>query len=223
MVPELTETQLLSGLVAIAVILIVGRGSAEAARLVKQPEVLGELIGGFVLGPSVLGALFPSEFHAIFENAGVGDGLSILSWIGAILVLFLAGLEVDVHILRQQIKPGAFTAVFAIVPSLVAGTLFSWYVLGHPPPAAFFLGIVLSVTGVSVASKILIERNELRRDFAQVILAAGIASEVLVWLLIAIVSAYDKGSPLIAGLKVAVLAVLFFAFMITIGRRVTFW
>lgn len=220
---SLSEDQLLFGLLAVAVILIVGRGTAEIARRLGQPEVLGELIGGFLLGPSVLGALLPSVRHAVFLGGPVSLGLSLFSWVGAILLLLIAGLEVDLEILRKEVRPGAFAALGAIVPSLAAGTLFALWVLGRPPPGGFMLGIVLSVSAVGVVAKILIERDALRRRYAQVILAAGISSEVLVWLLIAVVSSVKGGSPLLAGVRSAVFAILFFLFMMTIGRRFTFW
>lgn len=92
-------------------------------------------------------------------------------WVGAILLLLIAGLEVDLQILRHMAKPGA-TATFAIVISLVTGAVFASKILGRALANGFFLGLVLSVTGVSVVAKILIERDALRRGYAQVILAA---------------------------------------------------
>ena len=127
--PGISEEQLLGSLFAIGIILLVGRGMAECARRFGQPEVLGELIGGFVLGPSVVGAIAPGFYHRLFIDSGVGAPLSMLSWLGAILLLLIAGLEADLSILRQKIKSGVMTAVFAITVSLVAGTYFSALVL----------------------------------------------------------------------------------------------
>ncbi|MCC6313550.1 MAG: cation:proton antiporter [Thermomicrobiales bacterium] len=220
---ELSDGQVLLVLLAMAVILVVGRGTAEIARRLGQPEVLGELIGGFLLGPSIFGALLPGAQQTLFGGEAVGVALSGFSWIGAILLLLIAGFEVDLGILRQELRPGALTAAFAIVPSLIAGSLFAWFVLGMAPPADIFLGIVLSVTAVSVAAKITIERGSLRRRYAQVTLASGVASEVLVWLLIAVVVSMKAGNPLLAGLRSAAFAIGFFAIMVTLGRRLTFW
>ena len=214
---------MLFALLALIVILLAGRGSAQVARRFKQAEVLGELLGGFLIGPSVFGALFPSAFHALFQQAAVGAALSMLSWIGAILMLLIAGLEVDLQIVRQLAKPGGYTAAGAILTSLLAGTLFSSQVMGRPIFNSFFLGIVLSVTGVSVIAKILIERDSLRRGYAQVILAAGITSEVLVWPLISLVSSLHKRNGAAAGALAVLFLVLFFLVMFTLGRRFTFW
>lgn len=220
---SLTEEQLLLGLLAIAVILVVGRVSAEIARRLGQPEVLGELVGGFILGPSVFGAFLPVAHQTLFLKAPIALVLSGFSWVGAILLLLIAGIEVDLGILRRQARPGALGAAFAIIPSLAVGALFAYFVLGRPLEKSFFLGIVLSVTAVSVVAKILMERRVLRREFGQVILAAGIASEVLVWLLVSVASSLHAANPALAGLKSAGFAILFFIFMMTLGRRFTFW
>ncbi|HKS70826.1 MAG TPA: cation:proton antiporter, partial [Ktedonobacterales bacterium] len=219
----LTESELLFALLGIAAILVVGRGTAELARRVGQPEVLGELLGGVILGPSLLGAIFPGAYRALYLTPIVSTGMSLLSWIGAILLLLVAGLEVDLKILRAHARPGAFAAAFAIIPSIVAGTIFAALVLGKAPASGIFLGLVLSVTAVSVAAKILIERDALRRDYAQVIIAAGVVSEVLVWLLIAVVSQLRAGTEVASGLEATVFAVGFFILMMTLGRRFTNW
>ena len=219
----LSESQLLFALLGIAAILVVGRGTAEVARRVGQPEVLGELIGGVILGPSLLGALFPGVYRALYLTPVVSTGMSLLSWVGAILLLLVAGLEVDLKILRAHARPGTLAAAFAIIPSIVAGTIFAVLVLGKAPGQGIFLGLVLSVTAVSVAAKILIERDALRRDYAQVIIAAGVASEVLVWLLIAVVSRLRAGTAVITGLEATIFAVAFFIVMMTLGRRFTNW
>src|SRR5579875_3762136 len=197
----LSESQLLYTVLGVAIILTAGRGMAEIARRLRQPEVLGELIGGFLLGPSVFGALLPGAYNTIFLDHASATIFSGLSWIGAILLLLAAGLEVDLRVLRMRARPGILAAAFAIVPSLLIGSFFAWKVIGRVPPAGIFLGIVLSVTGVSVASKILMEMGVLRRDYGQVILAAGIASEVAVWLFVSVASSLHSASPILAGLR----------------------
>ncbi len=221
--PSLNEQQLLFALLGIAAILLVGRGVAELARRIGQPEVLGELLGGVLLGPSVFGAIFPDAYHAMFLAPAVGAGLSLFSWVGAILLLLVAGMEVDLKILRANARPNTLAAVFAILPSIVAGTVFAMVVLGRPLANGVFLGLTLSVTGVSVIAKILIERDALRRTYAQVIIAAGVASEVVVWLLISIVSTLRAGTEVFAGVRALIFVVAFFALMLTLGRRFTNW
>lgn len=223
MTSGLNEHQLLLTLLALAVIWVVGRTGGELARRARQPEVLGELLAGFVLGPSVLGAALPSLQSSLFTTHAVSLVLSGFSWVGALLLLLAAGLEVDLAILRSQTRPGVLAAAFAIIPSLVVGTAFAWFALGRHSSTAAYLGVVLSVTGVSVAAKILMERGTLRREYAQVILAAGVGSEVLVWLMISVMSSLHGGSPALAFLRSLLFATGFLLLMMTAGRRLIFW
>ncbi len=220
----LSEHELLLTFFAIAVLLLAARGMAELTRRFGQPEVLGELLGGFLIGPSILGALLPSTYTALFLNPAVSHALSLLSWIGAILLLLIAGMEADLAILREKAIPGLLAAAGAIGGSVGVGTYIGVKTFRIEPSSAFFLGLVLSVTAISVVAKLLIEREALRRDYAQVMLAAGIAGEVLVWPLISVVSAVQhRSNPFVAGVQATVLAFGFFAFMLTLGRRFTFW
>ncbi|HLJ67492.1 MAG TPA: cation:proton antiporter [Chloroflexota bacterium] len=219
----LSEHQLLLALLALAVVLLISRSAGEIARRFDQPEVLGQLLGGFLLGPSVFGAILPAAYHALFFTGPVGFVMSGFSWIGAVLLLLVAGMEVDLQVLRSEARPGSLAAALAIVPSLAAGAIFAWFFLRAGASSALFLGIVLSVTAVSVAATILMEREQMRRRYAQVILAAGVGSEVLVWLFVSVVSAFRSASPLLAGVRSTAFAVAFFLFMMTAGRRLTFW
>lgn len=220
---SLSEDQLLQAFVAIAVVLLLGRGLGEVSRRIGLPEVLGQFFAGVLLGPSVFGFILPGLFHTFYTNSSTGFVLSSLSWLGAIFLLLAAGLEVDAAILRAEARAGTLTAIGAIVPSIIAGVLFSLWVL-HPPALAnaLFLGILFSVTAVGVVAKIFIESQVLRRRYAQVIIAAGVASEVLVWLMVAVVSSAKSGSPVVA-VRAAIFAVGFFAIMLTLGRRFVFW
>jgi Kef-type K+ transport system membrane component KefB/nucleotide-binding universal stress UspA family protein len=223
----LSEHQLLLMLLAIAVLLGAARGAGEAARRLHQPEVLGELFAGFVLGPSLLGTLAPWLYQSLFLSNAVGLGLSVCSWIGAVLLLLLAGFEVDLASFARQAKPGILASTGAIVPSLAVGLLFTALIGDQQGSSGFFFGIVLSVTAVSVVSKILIERAATRRDYAQILMACGITSEVLCWVLVSVVIAVIPavGSlPLPLAIARSVLVTTgFFMLMLTFGRRLIFW
>jgi len=218
----LSEHQLLHGLLAIAAILVIGRGTAEVARRLGQPEVLGLLLGGIVLGPSGIGAVFPELYHELFEEKTVAGALSLVSWMGAVLLLLVAGIEADLAILRAKACGGLTAAAFAIAASIAVGALFAGRMLHWSIQDGLFLGLVLSVTAVGVAATLLLERGVLRRDFAQVILAAGIASELLVAPFFAVIAALPSGDHFEAGLRSTLRTSAFIGLMLTVGRWVVF-
>src|SRR5919202_1558508 len=219
----LSEQQLLLLLITLGGLILLGRAAGALARRVHQPQVLGQLLAGVLVGPSVFGTLLPPFYRVLFSDPAVGTSLSAFSWVGAILLLLLGGLEVDLPILQATAHTSLLAATGAIVSSLVAGTLLGWLILGQPLQADFFLGVVLSVTGVSVLTTILLERGALRRNYAQVTLAVGIASEVLVWILVSIAASLGGASPLQSGVRSALTALGVVLFVLTLGRRVTFW
>src|SRR5262245_7100812 len=90
-------------LIQLATMLIAGRMMAEAARKFKQPAVIGELVAGILLGPTVLGMINPDWFNALFPSpSGAGTVLSGMVQVAVVMLLFIAGLEVDLHIVLQQ-------------------------------------------------------------------------------------------------------------------------
>lgn len=114
---SISEHQVVVSLIILALVIALGRGAGDVARRLGQPEVLGQLLAGFLLGLSGFGALTPGVYQFLFADPDVGTALSLFSWVGAILLLLMAGIEMDLSILRQEAKPGAFAAAFAIIPS----------------------------------------------------------------------------------------------------------
>src|ERR671932_521853 len=92
----------------------------------------------------------------------------LLTLVDLAIILVFSGAEVDLRILRAEIRPGTLAAAGAIIPSLAAGTVFSWLVLHKGAPYGFFLGIVLSVTADSLAANVLLGGVALLRRYAQV-------------------------------------------------------
>lgn len=221
-VVSLGEQQLIAFLVALTLVVALARVGGELARRAGQPEVLGELVAGVLLGPSVLGLAWPAGQHFLFGGREAGFALSAMSTIGALLVLLLAGREVDLPLLREQLRPGTLAAGFAIVPSFLAGAAVGRETLGLSTRGAAFLGIVLSVSAISVAAKLLIEAEATRREFAQVILAGGIATELAAWVFVAVASASRHGSPYVAAGQTLAIAVGFFVVTVALGRAVVY-
>lgn len=217
---SIPEADLLLTLLALALMVALGRLAGDLARRLGQPEVLGQLFAGVLLGPSVFGLILPDPYRLVAHNSLVGATLSTFSWIGAILLLTLAGAEINTAALGRQLKPSLLAATGAIVPSLIAGALFARLVLGV---SGIFLGIVLAVTATGELTSILLERGELERRYAQVMLTAGMISEVVVWPLVSVASSAGR-QPAWLALAIAAVTVLgFFLVALTVGRRFLHW
>lgn len=106
--------------------LIAGRIMAEAARKFKQPAVVGEIIAGILLGPTVLGMISPESFNLIFPSTASSLVLDGFVQVAVVMLLFIAGLEVDLHIVLQQGRQAAFTSLLGLVIPFLFGFAFPY-------------------------------------------------------------------------------------------------
>ena len=227
MVSKLSADEVLSFLIIVSVILITARVLGEVFRKFKQPAVIGEILAGIILGPSLLGTLFPHLFETIFTSQkGIPfkafDGLA---QIGIILLMFIAGFEVDLKQIRKQGKKAASISLMGLVfPfALGFGTVWFFYdrIFSTPQgtslviPAMFF-GTALSITALSVIAKILLDMNILRSKIGNLVLTAAMIDDFLGWILFSIIIQMMGKSDSSFG-SVA-MVIVFTIFMVTLGK-----
>lgn len=152
----------------------------EAARRLGQPAVVGELVGGFLVGPGALGLMSPGETEAV------------LAEIGVVILLFSVGLEVRLDDLLAVGRPAVLTAVIAMILPIVAGVSIGLGV-GEGLFPSLFVGLALAATSIGITSRVLAEAGVLSRDFARVVLGAAVIDDVLALILIGIVSGAATG------------------------------
>ena len=198
-------------LLQLVVILLAARAGAVVARWLRQPSVVGEIVAGLVLGPSVLGAWFPDAFAAIFRGgAGEAAGalqasLASLSQIGLILLLFLIGIEFDFSHVRRQgrlaagISLAGIAAPFALGSGLALAMVPRLGALGaadavDPRSFALFLGTAMSITAIPILGRILIEMGMQHTPLGAIVVAAAACDDAVGWTLLAAVSAIATGS-----------------------------
>lgn len=99
---KLSQHELMSLLIQLSIMLVMGRLLAEAARKIKQPAVVGEILAGIILGPTILGMVNPDWFQGLFPDGSSSLVLDGFVQVAVVLLLFIAGLEVDLHIVLQQ-------------------------------------------------------------------------------------------------------------------------
>ena len=166
----------------------------EIARRLGQPAVVGEVLGGFVVGPGALGLVMPGEAAAVFAEVGV------------VILLFAVGLEVRLDALLAVGRPAALTAVIAMLLPIGAGFAIG-VGIGEPLSAAAFVGLALAATSVGITSRVLADLGVLDRAFARVVLGAAVIDDVLALLLIGVVSGVTEGDFEASTVLLAVAAV----------------
>jgi Kef-type K+ transport system membrane component KefB len=210
------ETLLVPVLVQLAVVLVAARAAGVAARRMGQPTVVGEILAGLLLGPSLFGWVWPDAFRFVFQptipnvdddlaRVTVGKIFEMLKELGLIFLLFLIGLEFDYSHLRVNGRSAAAIAVVGTVLPLAFGVGLGPLVHDHlePHPTAgpvplfgmsLFLGTALSITGFVVLGRMLIEWGIQRTRLAAVVIAAAAAGDAAGWVLLAVVAAVAKPS-----------------------------
>lgn len=206
------EELLLPLLLILGIMIGTARLFACLFRWLGQPSVVGEIVAGLVLGPSVLGRLAPGVWQALFrpEVAGVPpeDLTALLGWIltalselGLVFLLFLIGLELDFHHLRRYSQAALGTALAGIVTPFVLGLLLAQALRPHletpVPPLGFalFLGTALAITALPVLGRILLELNLTRTRLGTITIAAAALDDVLGWILLATVASLARLGP----------------------------
>ena len=182
-------------LVQIAVVLVVARAVGYAFRLIRQPQVVGEMVAGILLGPSLLGWAAPGVSAAIFPVESLGV-LGTLSQVGLLLFMFLVGLELDPRLLRGRGEAAFVTSHVSIVAPFLLGSGLALYLYPRLSDAsvsftgfALFMGAAMSVTAFPVLARILAERNLMRTRLGAVTLACAAVDDVTAWSLLAVVVA----------------------------------
>src|ERR1051325_2927365 len=155
-------------LIQMAVIITLSRLIGRLFGKIRQPQVMGEMIAGILLGPSLLGWVAPGISAALFPTASLGL-LNSISQIGLLLFMFLVGLELNPHGLQGRRHLALITSHVSIILPFLLGTLTALYLYPRLSDDrikfthfALFLGIAMSVTAFPVLARILTERNLLR-------------------------------------------------------------
>src|SRR5512138_1517968 len=190
----LSEHQLLVLLVQFAVLLGAARLLGGLARRLGQPSVMGEVIAGVLLGPTVLGNLLPAVEAGIFPNDAEQRGLlELLSWVGMILLMLRTGIDTDVSRWRTLKGPALLASVLGIALPFAVGIAIGLVVpadlvgKGGRPLFTVFIGTAMSISAVKVIAKILLDLDLMRRDVGFVILGASILDDTIGWVILAIV------------------------------------
>ncbi len=221
--PPLTEHEILVLLVQLVLLIGAARILGGLFKRIGQPPVVGELLAGVLLGPSLFGRIAPDAYDWVFGDDVVQSVVFALAWLGVILLLVVIGYETDLAIIARFRKAAGWVSSGGfLIPLLVMGSL------ALVVPEAFvgegasrqlfagFFALALSVSALPVVARILHDLGLLRRNFGQITLAAGMAMDAVGWLLLAALTGIA-----LDGFRLDLLAVSFFGFLVFLVIGIT--
>lgn len=211
-------------LLQIIVIIIASRIIGYLFGKIGQPMVIGEIIAGIILGPSLLGKYFPDTFQFLFNPENLG-GLDALSKIGLILFMFIIGMELDLSVLKKKVNQTLFISHASILLPFFLGMLLSYFIYtkyagGEVSYIAFslFIGISMSITAFPVLARILQERGLLKSHLGTVAIASAANDDITAWCLLAAVIAIAKAGTFISALYTILLALFYVLIMLLLVK-----
>jgi Kef-type K+ transport system membrane component KefB len=206
-------------LLALAAVVVVGRVLGHFFRRIGQPPVIGEVVAGILLGPSLLGRVSPALSLYILPP-DVAPFLGVIAQLGVIVYMFIIGLELNPDILRGQVQATIATSHASIVVPFVLGSALALYLYpGYSPASvpftnfALFLGVAMSITAFPVLARILADNGMMATKLGALALTCAAVDDVTAWCLLAFVVAVVQtsgGSALIVSLFTAGFIALMF-------------
>lgn len=211
-------------LAQIVMIILVARIFGWFFKKIGQPTVIGEIIAGIVLGPSLLGMYFPEFSAALFPVASLGN-LKFLSQIGLILFMFVIGMELDIKVLKNKASEAIVISHASIVIPFAMGIGLSYFVYNQFAPEgveflsfSLFMGIAMSITAFPVLARIVQERGIHKTRLGSIVITCAAADDITAWCLLAVVIAIVKAGDFVGSFYVISLALLYVLAMIFIVK-----
>jgi Kef-type K+ transport system membrane component KefB/nucleotide-binding universal stress UspA family protein len=208
--------------IAVAVVMLFARLFGMAFARIGQPRVMGEVLAGIVLGPTVVGAFFPGIEAAIFPSDLI-PFIGVVAQLGLIFYMFLVGLEVDLSQIKGRVGQVAAISNVSVALPMILGMAIALpvYELVGPDTKfvafALFMGVSMSITAFPVLARILVERRMLKRPVGVLALACAAVDDVTAWFLIALATAVASagtGSEVMETIALAIVFAVIMAFAI---------
>ncbi len=211
-------------LAQIVTIILVARLFGWICVKMKQPSVIGEMIAGIVLGPSLVGMYFPEFSAALFPKESLGN-LQFLSQIGLILFMYIVGMEIDMKILRHKAHDAVVISHASIIMPFVMGLGLAYFLYHEFAPAnvqflsfGLFAGIAMSITAFPVLARIVQERGINKTRLGTIVITCAAADDITAWCILAAVIAIVKAGSFGSAAYTILLAIGYVIIMIRVVR-----
>jgi len=211
-------------LAQIITIIIVARILGWICSKIGQPTVIGEIIAGIVLGPSLVGMYFPEFSNALFPVQSLGN-LQFLSQIGLILFMFMVGMELDLKALKNRAHEAVVISHASIIVPFALGMglayfIYETFALAGTQFLSFglFIGIAMSITAFPVLARIVQERGIHKTHLGAIVITCAATDDITAWSLLATVIAIVKAGSFVSSLYTIAIAVGYVFLMIKVVR-----
>ncbi|WP_073308682.1 cation:proton antiporter domain-containing protein [Flavobacterium terrae] len=207
-------------LAQIITIIIIARFFGWIFKKIGQPSVIGEIIAGIFLGPSLVGMYFPEFSSVLFPVESLAN-LQFLSQIGLILFMFVIGMELDLKVLKNKANDAVIISHASIVIPFALGMVLAYSIYHKFAPQgveflsfSLFLGIAMSITAFPVLARIVQERGIHKTRLGTIVITCAAADDITAWCLLAVVIAIVKAGSFVSALYVIGLAALYVIVML---------
>jgi Kef-type K+ transport system membrane component KefB len=225
---KLSQPEVLSLLVQLSVMLLMGRLFAEIARKLQQPAVVGEIIAGIILGPTILGMLQPGWFDLLFPKGNSSLVLDGFVQVAVVLLLFTAGLEVDLHIVLRQGRQAFYTSFLGLVVPFVTGFFAAFCfpdffgVKGEGVLIfSLFLGTSMAITALPVIARVLMDLGIFKSPMGMLVISSAMIDDIVGWLIFSVLlGMIGKEIQNVTLLQTLLLTVTFTVVTLTLGRGI---
>jgi Kef-type K+ transport system membrane component KefB len=211
-------------LAQIITIILVARFFGWVFKKIGQPSVIGEIIAGIVLGPSLLGMYFPEFSAVLFPTESLGN-LKFLSQIGLILFMFVIGMELDLKVLKNKANEAVVISHASIVIPFALGIGLAYFVYNRFAPEgvkflafSLFMGIAMSITAFPVLARIVQERGIHKTKLGAIVITCAAADDITAWCILAVVIAIVKAGTFVSSLYIIMLAIIYVVAMLFIVK-----
>jgi Kef-type K+ transport system membrane component KefB/mannitol/fructose-specific phosphotransferase system IIA component (Ntr-type) len=221
--PHLTQHEVMTMFLALAVLLGTAKLAGELMQKLGQPSVLGEILAGILLGPTLLGHFRPQIYAALFPSTGAMPiVLETVTTIGVVFFLLTAGLEIDLRSIFRQGKSALLVSFFGVIIPFALGFAAAGAFpkfLGAEAGAsrlifALFVGTALSISALPVIAKILMDLNLIRTEMGTVVMSSAMFDDLVGWILFSmILGMMNAGSHSFGGVKRTILLVAAFTLL----------
>ncbi len=222
---SLSSYETLSLLLSLSIMLLASKIFSELFTKLRMPGIIGQIIAGIIIGPTLLGNIAPNFFSWLFPSSGYLKGVVFL---GLIFIMLKVGIEIELSSILKQGKSIVIISFFSIIIPFLVGFFASWYfptVSGGPTrvlSVSLFFSIALAITALPVIAKILLDVKIFHSDLGMVILISAMANDIIGWILFSsLIKSIESGAIAFKTIAYSLLVTITFAiFIVTIFRYV---